>query len=322
MASQAPVYNPLRAHLRHFDGLLKKAKATKDPALYLYKHKARTDLFMLEALTRLYNTRGGNKQAHKWHKHFKKLEDQLGQIDYYDGFLKEFRTRKSVPRPVIAWLTDQKAKQIKALNTLLRKKEWFGKRLKKFDLDKRIDFSKGQTHIRHHIQVELNAIDRLVEKTGAHFTELEAQVHDLRRQCRWQSIYVQALRGMIQLQKPPRKYAWEKTYVTKTAISHPYNKVPKAPKGLLLIHYNAPVFYAFSTYISEIGLIKDDGLRLQLLTKALEKTEKLPQAKAAAKAKKLLGKKQPSLNEVLKRASSVSRRFFIQHKVSKAGLLA
>jgi len=76
--------------LSQLQTLLAKAAKQKNPALWLYQNNARTPLFMLEGLAKMYSGIHNNKKFTKLKEHFKFLEDVLGAIDYYDAFAKLF----------------------------------------------------------------------------------------------------------------------------------------------------------------------------------------------------------------------------------------
>ncbi|CAN5643308.1 hypothetical protein BH11BAC3_BH11BAC3_10060 [soil metagenome] len=62
--------------------LLTAAAKEKNPALWLYRNNARTPLFMLEALSKMYADIHNKKRFTKIYDHFKMAEDALGAIDY------------------------------------------------------------------------------------------------------------------------------------------------------------------------------------------------------------------------------------------------
>lgn len=316
-------FNPFRVYTTALEALLRKASKSKAPALYLYVHEARTPLFMLEALTRLYTHHMGGSQMNTWRKHFKKLEDELGVVDYYDGFLKEFSKNKKIPKEVIAYIEKKKTKSLQKLEATLLRKKWLNGLLSGFHIsDAYIDYDESHmTLLRYAINLQEERIRKLAALAQQGFTELEEQVHELRRQCRWLSMYAQALHGLIQLQGPSKPYTWEKHYITQAIIKHPYNRVAKAPKGIEPLYYNASVLYAFSDLIARLGVIKDKGLGLELLIKGLRKTKGLTTKVATTEALAMLGKNYPTLAQVLKEATDVSRIFFVDHQVLKDGIL-
>ena len=71
------------------------------------------------------------KKIKKINKIFKDIEDFLGQIDYYDGFYKEFVDDKKIPGLITQYAKDQADKKIKEFNKHLKKEEWIGKHKKR-----------------------------------------------------------------------------------------------------------------------------------------------------------------------------------------------
>lgn len=310
-------FNPFRFYTRQLEIKLNKAGNSRDPAWYLYRNGARTQLFMLEALTKLYLKDTDDQSIAKWFRRFKKLEDSLGVIDYYDVFIQDFKKNKKISKAVIAWCEKKRDKEADHLNRLLKQKKWRDSKLSKFEFAC-LDIVYDQTHLDFLKQVMTEYtfhIRDFVKETGCHFTELDSHVHELRRKLRWLSMYAMALHGLVQLKNPRKRYPWEKEYITKAVLANPYNKVVAAPKGITPIYYDASVFYAISKMITDIAFYKDQGLKLELLTKALRKTERVNEADAHQQAMKLLGKSQFTVEQVLGKVSALAKHFFIDKKV-------
>src|SRR5450432_3807565 len=83
--------------------ILTKASKQKNPALWLYRNNARTPLFMLESLAKMYTCFHNRKKFNKIKEHFKLLEDTLGAIDYYDMMAKDLVNYDKVPEQVITY---------------------------------------------------------------------------------------------------------------------------------------------------------------------------------------------------------------------------
>lgn len=310
-------FNPFRFYTRQLELKLGKASQSKDAAWYLYRNGARTQLFMLEALTKLYLKDTEDPSVAKWFKRFKALEDSLGVIDFYDVFIQDFKKNKKISEAVIAWCEKKRDKEADRLNRALKHKKWLDGKLSKFEFAQ-LDVEYDKTHLDFLKMVMAKYTDHIrefVKKTGCHFTELDAHVHELRRKLRWLSMYAMALNGLVQLKNPKKRYAWEKEYITKAVLANPYNKVVKAPKGITPIYYDASVFYAISKMITDIAFYKDQGLKLELLTKALRKTEKISEADAHQQAMKILGKSQLTVEQVIDQVSAMARHFFFDQKV-------
>src|SRR6186713_3659761 len=87
-------------HLNKLQELLIKSSKQKNPALWLYQNDARTPLFMLEGLAKLYAGIHNEKKFKKLKEQFKLLEDGFGAIDYYDSFAKEFAGNAAIPAAI------------------------------------------------------------------------------------------------------------------------------------------------------------------------------------------------------------------------------
>lgn len=321
---QEQIFNPFRFYTRQLEVKLKKAGHSKDAAWYLYSNGARTQLFMLEALTKIYLKDTEDKAIARWFRRFKALEDSLGVIDFYDVFIQDFKKNKKISQAVIAWCEKKRDKEAERLNHVLKHKKWLDGKLSKFEFAQ-LDVEYDKTHLdflKMVMQKYTDHIRDFIKKTGCHFTELDAHVHELRRKLRWLSMYAMALNGLVQLKHPKKHYAWEKEYITKSVLANPYNKLVAAPKGITPIYYDASVFYAISKMITDIAFYKDQGLKLELLTRALRKTGGIDEADAHQQAMKLLGKSQLTVEQVLDQVSAMAKHFFIEKKVLDHNLVA
>lgn len=121
-------YARFEFYLVQLEQLLKQASNEKDPGLWLYQNKARTPLFMLESLAKLYAGVYDKNSLAKIKEQFKLLEDTLGDIDYYDCFAKEFEHNPNLPAQVKEFLLDKTKEYLQLLNTILLEKKWIGKK--------------------------------------------------------------------------------------------------------------------------------------------------------------------------------------------------
>src|SRR4030095_3505068 len=64
------------------------------------------------------------KRFEKMRLAFKSLEDQLGKIDYYDGFIKEFSVQKNFPELLLDHIKKQMDKELRKLDIILKKDGW------------------------------------------------------------------------------------------------------------------------------------------------------------------------------------------------------
>lgn len=311
--------------LNQLQVLLDKAAKQKNPALWLYQNNARTPLFMLEALAKLYTSLHNPKKFSKLKEHFKLLEDALGQIDYYDAFAKEFAGNKKIPAAITTYLQAQAREKIQSLNEILKEKEWLSegnqrmqktrKKLKKADWQKEKKEIKG---IHDFYIIAIKEILNFINQKNFRFGNVETDVHEFRRKLRWLSIYPQAFRGCIQLSKPkavPQKYLAK--YLTKEITGSPYNVMPDAGDFSCFLLLEKNRFYALSWMIAELGKLKDNGLRIEVIKEALMQTSGVEAKAAIAQAYKLCGPEQLSVNEVLTSAASICVTYCKEHNLEK-----
>ncbi|MGG9964506.1 hypothetical protein [Ferruginibacter sp. SUN106] len=308
--------------LTQLQTLLAKAAKQKNPALWLYQNNARTPLFMLEGLAKMYIGLHNKKKFSKLKEHFKLLEDVLGAIDYYDAFAKSFSANKNIPVTIVNYLHAQTREKIQSLNELLTEEGWLGagaERIKK--IQKKLseaDWLKEEDEVEAINKFYGTAIYEIVEfisKDKLHFDNVEADVHELRRKLRWLSIYPQALQGCIQLSKSKTSPKHLTKYLTKEITTSPYNKMPDSGDCKYFLLLNRDYFYALSWIIAELGKLKDSGLGVIAIKEALQQTGKISDADAYKKAYQLLGNKQPKLPQILRAAEGICKTFFDENNL-------
>ncbi|HNK27871.1 MAG TPA: hypothetical protein PKM83_01985 [Ferruginibacter sp.] len=302
--------------LAQLQTLLDKAAKQKNPALWLYQNNARTPLFMLEGLAKLYAGIHNKKKFIKIKAHFKLLEDAIGQIDYYDAFAKEFAGNKKIPATVVSYLQAQAREKIQSLNEILTEKDWIGsgksriekirKKLKKADW---LDEPKDVEGIRDFYFSSINGILEFSNQKNFHFENVEKDVHELRRMLRWLSIYPQALKGCIQLSQAKKSPAYLSKYLTKAITGSPYNVMPDAGDLRYFLLLDKTRFYALSWMISELGNLKDSGLRLEVIKEALIQSGSTDEKAALIKARSFLGNRQLTEQQVLDQAEAILKTF-------------
>ena len=313
--------------------LLDKASKQKNPALWLYKHDARTPVFMLEGLCKMYAGLHNKKKFTKLYEHFKLLEDTLGAIDYYDTIAKDISTNKKIPAAVTTYLQAQSREKIQNLNEILVEKGWLlpdnnriqkiTKKLHEASWLKEENEVKG---INEYYGKAIYNISEFIITTACNFDNIEADVHELRRKLRWLSIYPQALRGCIQLSANKTVPKNLKKYLTKEITTSVFNILPEAgdAENILLLDQNH--FYALSWMIAQLGIIKDKGLHVVAIKEALQQTSDLEDVAALKKAYQLLGTKQIKLEDLLIEAATLCKVFFdeqvLEHLVIGEKVLA
>lgn len=262
-------------YLVKLEQLFAGAASDSDPAAWLYKNGARTPIFMLEGLAKLYSGVHNKKRFAKIQKHFKLLEDGLGVIDYYDNFSKQFAADRKAPRGAAEFARKRADESTARLNELLRRKGWLKlntgklakirKKLKGADwLDQKDEVSA----FRYFYTASIKDIVKFAGQYSNGFTELETQVHELRRRIRWLSIYPQALQGAIQLTKTSSRDKNVKKYLTPEITGSPFNKMPDVGDCAYILLFEKDYFLALSWMIAELGRLKDVGLQFAVLKEA------------------------------------------------------
>ena len=309
--------------LNQFEELLIKSSKQKNPGLWLYQNNARTPLFMLEGLAKMYSGIHNKKKFEKLKVHFKLLEDTIGQIDYYDAFAKEMLANKKIPATVTNYLQAQSREKIQSLNEILTEKDWLGGdniRIKK--IRKKLgkaDWQDEKEDVKSIQQFYITAINKIlgfINEKNFHFTNIENDVHEFRRMLRWLSIYPQALRGCIQLGKS--KTAAPKflsKYLTKAITTSPYNIMPDAADLKYFLIFDQQRFFALSWLIAELGNLKDNGLKVEVIKEAILQTSpqgpagKTNEKEAIAKAYKLAGPGQKTIPQILVAAEKLCNTY-------------
>lgn len=312
-------FNPFLFYSMQLQALFVKATKQKNPALCLYDNNARASLFMLEALTRLHKNAFDEAFLNKWHLRFKKLEDEFGLLDYYVAFEKEFKSNKKISKPILANFTQNVEIVSGRLNARLNDKDWLSGKLLNFNVKlSQYTLFYDEEHIaelRYVIENEIQKIKAVALKLNYSFTEIELEVHEMRRKLRWISIYAQALNGLIQTKSTSKKIKYTTNYLTTDIVKSPYNKLPIKPKNTAIIEYDSDSFFALSWIIKELGALKDNGLRIEALADAIQEVEKIDEQHATEKAIGLLGVKKDTKQVILKQASDMIYNLIVKDKI-------
>ncbi len=271
---------------------------------------------MLEALSRIYKKIHAHQKIKKINDVFKDIEDFLGEIDYYDGFYKEFAVDKNIPELISLYAKEKTDKKIKEFNKHLQKEKWIGKhkkRLKKIykKLDS-IEWFDEKNDTVAVLEVYQNEIEKIIKKYKSRtkeFTDIEKDVHELRRKLRWLSIYPQALRGLMELKADGEPPEFLKKYLTPEIINSPYNKMPDGSALENHIILNQNYYYGLSWMIAELGRLKDAGLKIELLEEAIPAVYKAKK-NVSQLAYSISDDSQPTILQIIDQAQSISNTFF------------
>jgi hypothetical protein len=296
-------------HLSVWSNLLVEADLQANPAVWLLSNNARTVLFYLEAMTRLLAQMHHPKKFTKLNERFKCLEDGLGSMDYYAGLLKDFKGNKKIPATIVSELDEQYQTEAFKFNALLREQGWLGNKANRMtkikQAIKEIDWLEDAAFKDELKRYYLQQIEQLNKQISEPFTDIEAGIHELRRDVRWLSIYPQAFKGLVALKPAVAAQKWQK-YCTPEIINSPFNQLPRADDVTDVLMLNANPFYAMSWLIAALGTLKDQGLRLLALSQAWQRTEGLTPEQADERALATLGAGQASEQELLDAARKIA----------------
>ena len=297
------VHLPLQFFCKQIIDTFQQAIANPDPAAFLYRKGVRTPLFMAESLTRVLLEINHTAKNEKALKLFKKLEDALGEIEDYDDMVKQFEKNKAIKKDEVNYFEKKRDKAIEKLNGKLIKKEFYQAEFKKIINGIIANFNdKDIVHkLQDHIKRELDLSFKCYCEFKNGFTDMETQVHEIRRNLRWVSIYGKSFNGTIVLEKKKTNYAWEKKFISANATTDPYNTLPLHKNLNHFIVFDQKAFYALNSVIDSLGNIKDKGLAIEFLAKSIRKTNGLKKEESKALALKHLKVKYTEtglLNEV------------------------
>ncbi|HEY5368263.1 MAG TPA: hypothetical protein VIJ75_04660 [Hanamia sp.] len=313
--------------LNQLQAIIEKAESADNITLSIYEQNARTPLFMLEGLTRIYKKIHKKKKFSKLDILFKDFEDRLGAIDYYDGFHKEFINDKRMPDLITSYVNDKKEESIKALQNDLEKDKWIGKHKKRIakiikKLNK-IKWLNEKEDTREILLVYQHYIDKVTEKYGTghiHFTDLENDVHEMRRELRWLSIYPQALQGLMQLTPQTESQEILKKYITPEIVKSRFNVMPNGSGLQDHITINRNYFYGLSWIIAELGKLKDSALKIDLIEESIIAVYK-PSGHTQQLAYSFCDESQLTISEILDHSQKIAQTFFdeniLEHLICK-----
>lgn len=305
--------NPLLNHIEVLQKLCLQASKEEMPAMWLYQHQGRTQFFMLESLSRLFYKGLKNINFKTWYDFFKKYEDLMGVINNYEELLEGFKENSKTPIEVMNFWKYLKDELIDNLEKQFKKDGYLEKHFSKLTemLDENnINYNeKTILHIEKAIHKEIKKITKNLSANDYQFTDIESQVHELRRKIRWIGIYSQSLNGLIVLKENKTKYEWEEKYLTESVLNSPYHKLvinKSFEKNILL---NKKQFMAFTWLIAQLGELKEFGLNIESLTLAIVETENISHEQAMLKANKIMNSK-ISIEDILQNASKIAKDFF------------
>ena len=310
--------------------ILTTAARQKNPALWLYRYDARTPLFMLEGLSKMYSFFHNEKKFIKIKEHFKLMEDALGSIDYYDNIAKDLVTVKKIPAEIINYLQAQSREKVQSLNEILTENGWLLPENNRIDkIQKKLQeasWMEEEKEVKAMSDFYGSSIYTIIAFTKSfdyHFDNIESDVHELRRKLRWLSIYPCGACGAIQLgkKKPAPKHLLK--YCSKEIVTSPYNVMPPAADAKFFLLLEQNYFFALSWMIASLGKIKDEGLHIIAVKEALQQAKTMSDEEALKKTYQLLGGKQSRMPDLLIKAEGICKTYFkeqnLEHLVMGTG---
>ena len=307
---------PFQQYCKQLTAIYKKAKTQSNPALFLYKNKARTILFMMESVLRISNKLFEDKEITEWRDTVKKMEDALGEIDVYIVLLSDFSKLETVKVQQLEYISHKLDKSVDKFNKKLSKHDFYMEDIKKMSAGFKINFNDKNMVLQLHeeIRSELKESYDFFNRFPKGFTDMEDQVHELRRKLRWISIYGESFQGLIALNPTKETYKWEKEFITKEELKNPFNKLPVKKNLNQYILFNKKAFYAMSFVIGNLGVIKDNCFRLMYLEKSIHKTSTEKGVNSYILAHKQLNVKYTHAS-LLKEAHVLLKLYFNKYKI-------
>jgi len=309
---------PIQEYCSQLTELFQQSISQPDPALFLHQKDARSPLFMAESLTRVLDEANDKKKIEKALKLFKKLEDALGKIEENDTLIKHFAKNKAIEKDELVYFLKKRIRAIEKLNNKLLEKEFYQVDFNRVAHGLPVDFNDKVLvqKLQKQLKGELEECYKFYAEFSNGFTDMESQVHEIRRKLRWLSMYPRSLQGIIVLEKDRTKYKWERKFNPASEVNSPFNKVMVNKQLTAHIQFNQKAFYALNFVVSELGKIKDKGMELEALKKAIRKTSGLSGKAAETLALEQLGMKitGPGL---LQQAHELLKEFFETHEIHK-----
>jgi len=306
-------------YLNKIHEILDKAGSAENPAQLVYEEDIRTPLFMLEGLSRLYKKITDHKKLKKLNELFKDMEDRLGEIDFYDGFYKEFKNEKNIPESLINYLKEKKERKLDDLKDFLKDEKWISKNqkrllqiMKELDEVKWLDEKNDSLAILDVYQEDIKKVVKKYKRKSFKFCDIENDVHELRRQLRWLSIYPQALGGLMQLKTEGEPQEFLMKYLTPEIINSPFNVMPDGSQLQYHIMLHKNYFYALSWIIAELGILKDSGLRIKILEESISDVYKTKED-VEQLVYSICKENQLTIPQILQQAEKVSATFFSEN---------
>ncbi|MBL7923047.1 MAG: hypothetical protein JNL88_02505 [Bacteroidia bacterium] len=306
-------------HLNSLKQLSIKAGPAKKDSCPFYQLGARNFFFKLEAIARIFRETINEPYYDKIYNSIKLTEDALGQYDYQKVLADEFVNDGRLPDGFRTYFKNAETKGLNQLNLHLEENGWIPDANVKCDTLLLAYSDKATIDSNDFLPSYLKYLSGYIQKLEKNFREgktdpekIEEGVHELRRKLRWISIYTQVSGGIIQLTTKNKSNGINKKYLDPSILNSPFMKVPHAPKGLKTISIHIENFAALSWIINELGVYKDQGLRLEAINRACLETVK---PDAANKIQSILNPEEISLDRISEKVRKITTGFFNEDKI-------
>lgn len=289
----------------------------------LYKANLRTPLFMLEGLARVACGTGGDEEVFgEILRDVKVLEDVTGQVDFW-WTVREKTASWGLPPEFVRHADDHHQAACGRMVGWLEARAWIDHRYLPAEGDVRLRVHrmgralaaqswpsprKEARRIAEFFLDRVHATDKAVRALD--LNDVEHGLHELRRRLRWLSIYATALDGAVQLDAAAKAPKGWGRYLTPAVVNNPFNALPTGDGRVAPLRLPAPLFYALSWLIAELGAIKDRAQWTETVAHGLDVV-----GLGAAKASRVLGDATLEAPEAGKLAGAIAQKTLFEDKL-------
>ncbi len=246
-------------------------------------------MFMLQALGRVYRQFDLDKDLFERIRiETKIIEDALGQLDFWAVIVKKAASWSLPPRAqqlardryleccgrAWAWVESQNWITSRYHENQELLVDLFSRQLKKVDW-----LSPGKESKTLHKWFVNELHDNHEEMEELDLSQIELGIHEARRKVRWLSIYMTAVAGGFVLDTTaPPPAEWDR-YLTDDIVKNPFNQLPVPEDEDQPLKVPAPLLYALSYLIDQLGKIKDRAQWTETASHLLNQTGELANLK-------------------------------------------
>lgn len=283
----------------------KSAEAVVDE---LIKNTNRADLFELEALLRVYEVDYADTLEGFLSEDIKPFEDELGKLlDLREGIA--FSEKVGAPKRVLAYLKGREEGQREKFKNFLKDHQFIGEDRSKSPLVQlqeaveETDWA-GKKSDRKLVLKAFRKLFKEIEKGKYDMNQLEAGLHEFRRDLRWIPIYLRSFPDLFKLDN--REFSAIHISKEDPILKSPYSKLP-SPRNRVSFPILFPKMglLALNKMVDSLGKAKDIGKMEELLIHALKESGTAPNTTQAKILAKALVKKHPDYVPVKPKAAAL-----------------